>query len=208
MKNDLLHTARVAVKNWWISLLVGVLSIVLGVLFIAYPVDGFATLSIMFVISFFVAGLLEIIFSISNRHSIDGWGWTLASGIIDILFGVLLLYIPLSTPFIMIYFVGFWIMFQSVWGIGVSCDLQRAGVPDWGWLLALAILGLIFSFVFLMSPIYYTSGFVLALAAVGFIVYGIFRIYLSSKLKSFKNKVSDLEKQVNQFEQNWTANNQ
>lgn len=207
MKNDLLDTARAAVKNWWMSLIIGILSIVLGILFIAKPIDGFITLAIVFVVSFFVAGLFEIIFAISNRQVLNGWGWTLVSGIIDILLGILLIQIPESTPYIMVYFVGFWIMFQSIWGIGMSCDLQRVGVSGWRWLLALAILGLLFSFIFIASPIYYTSGFILALAAVAFIMYGIFRIYLSIKLKSFKNKVNDLKDRINEIENRTTSEN-
>lgn len=187
MKNDLIQTARSAVKNWWVSLVIGILSFGLGIIFIVKPIDALITLSIFFVAGFLAAGLCEIIFALTNKDSLNGWGWTLTSGIIDTLLGILLLFIPAETPIIMIYFVGFWIMFQSIWAIGMSCDLQKMQVSGWGWLLALAILGIIFSFIFIMSPVF-ASGFIVAMAAVAFIMYGIFRVYLSFKFKSLKDK--------------------
>lgn len=190
MENDLMYAARAAVKNWWLSLVIGILSLGLGILFLAKPLDALITLAILFVAGFLVSGLFEIIFAISNKNSLNGWGWTLAGGIIDLLLGILLLFTPGITPIIMAYFVGFWIMFQSIWGIGMACDLQKLGVKDWGWLLALAIIGIIFSFIFIMSPVFAT-GFIVAMAVIAFIVYGIFRIYLGFRLKSIKNNYSE-----------------
>lgn len=190
MENDLINTARQAMRYWWLSLLIGLLSLGLGIWCIFQPVDALLVLTLLFVTSFFVAGILEIVFAISNKDVLNGWGWTLANGIIDLILGGLLLAIPASTPFIMIYFVGFWIMFQSIWGIGMSCDLQRMKVNGWGWFLTLAILGLIFSFIFIMSP-GFGGEFIVAFASVAFIFYGVFRIYLGVKLKSFKNRIDE-----------------
>lgn len=192
MKTDLLDSARRAVKYWWMSLIIGVLALGIGVWCIFKPVEALLALTILFVVSFLISGILEIIFALSNKDSLHGWGWTLASGIIDLLLGIILLCIPIETPLIMIYFVGFWIMFQSVWAIGAAVDLQRIKVSGWGWLLALAILGLIFSFVFIVSP-GFGGGFIVVLMSVSFIIYGIFRIYLSFRLKSIKDRIDEIE---------------
>ncbi len=145
-----------------------------------------ATLSILFIAGFLASGTLEIIFAISNRKTLAGWGWTLVSGIIDLALGALLLAVPAITPIILVYLVGFWIMFRSIWAIGSSVELQRSGVSGWGWLLALAILGLITSFIFMFIPIA-GGAMIVAFAAIAFISYGIFRIYLAFKLRSIKN---------------------
>jgi len=192
MRNDLLNSARRAVKYWWLSLIVGLLALGIGVWCLFKPLEALLTLTILFVTGFIVVGVLEIIFAISNKNAIDGWGWTFASGIIDLALGLLLLFIPIETPLIMIYFVGFWIMFQSVWAIGMAVDLQKIRIDGWGWLLALAILGLIFSFVFILSP-GFGGGFIVALMSISFIAYGIFRIYLSFKFKSYKDKLDQIE---------------
>lgn len=190
MEKRLFDSVYATVKNWWISLIIGILSLALGVVFLFKPAGALAALVILFVVSFFIAGLFDIFFAVSNRKIIRGWGWTLAAGIIDILLGVFLLFIPAATPWVMIYFVGFWILFQSIWAIGISVDFQRSGVDGWGWMLALAILGIILSFAFILSPVF-ASGFIVAIAAVAFIVYGIFRIYLSIKYRSLKKDLDD-----------------
>jgi len=192
METNLISTARAAVKNWWVSLIIGILSLIFGIAFIFQPIDALFTLVALFVVGFFVAGICEIIFAITNKDSINGWAWALATGIIDILLGILLLSIPTATPVIMVYFVGFWIMFQSIWAIGMAIDILKLGVKDsgWEWLLALAISGIIFSFIFIISPVF-SSGFIVIMATISFIVYGIYKIYLAIQLQSLKNKFGE-----------------
>ncbi|MCD7971237.1 MAG: DUF308 domain-containing protein [Candidatus Azobacteroides sp.] len=55
-------------------------------------------------------------------------GFALAVGITDLLFGILLVALPLElTATFLIYFVGFWIMFRSIWEIGTDIDLKKMG---------------------------------------------------------------------------------
>lgn len=179
-------TVQGTVRNWWISLIVGMLSLAFGIILISQPVDNLCTFSYVFTIGFIAIGILEIIFALCNNDFIIGWGWGLANGILDILLGVML-FIPKVTPLMLVYIVGFWIMTKSICGIGISCDLKRLLVDRWNWLLLLSIVCLLFSFVFIVSPML-TSKFMVITAAIAFILYGIFRICLSKIFKSLKNK--------------------
>lgn len=193
MKKDLLSVVKQRTRRWWISPIIGVLAILLGIWCISSPWATIIALSYVFAITFIITGLSEIILAVSNRHSTTGWGWTLASGIIDLLFGIILFTLP--TPVITLilsYFIGFWIMFHSIWGIGVACELQRMNTRGWGWLLALAIMGVIMSFVFILSPVF-TTGFVVALVSISFLFYGIFRIVLGFRLKAINKEIKDVE---------------
>lgn len=197
MKNDLFYSAKKAVKFWWVSILIGLLALALGIWFIFTPLTTLVALAIVFAAAFLVSGIFEIIFAISNKSVLRGWGWTLASGIIDLIFGFILIAMPIDVlTLLLTYFVAFWVMFQSIWAIGTSAELQRNGVKGWGWLMALAILGVIMSFVFIMSPVF-TSGFIVALVSISFIAYGCFRIYLGCKLKSLHNEMDNYEKDLN-----------
>lgn len=189
MENDLIKTVRNAIEYWWFSLLIGILAIILGVLFIAKPFSALMTLAILFIVGFIVSGLLEIIFAISNRERLNGWGWTLASGIIALFLGIALAASsPIITTEIMSYFVGFWIMFQSFYSVGTACDLERQNVKGWGWILALAIIGILFSFIFIISPAFGDT-FIVIFASISFIIYGFTRIFISIQLKSLKNNI-------------------
>jgi len=188
MKNNLVKVVQLAIKNWYASLIVGILSIMLGIIFISQQLGNLVTLNFIFVLGFFIAGIYELESAINNKDSISGWEWSLASGILNLLLVILLMLIPLSTPFAITYFVGFWVLLQSIWEIGLSSNLQRIGVKDWGWLLALSVLCLLFSFITLISPIIAPKSIVY-MVAFAFISNGIFRIYLSVKLKSINDEL-------------------
>lgn len=193
MENQFLDSVKNAVKYWWSSLLLGILAIILGIWAVATPDVTLVTLSYLFVWAFFIGGILEIVFAVSNKNMLSGWGWTLSSGIIDILFSILLMAMPLPViTTIFIYVIGFWIMFRSMWTIGESVELQKLGVPGWGWMLALGILSVLFSILFIMSPIF-SGAFIVVLVSIALIIYGIFRIYLSFKLKSIHKYIKKIE---------------
>lgn len=179
-----------AAKNWWISVIIGVLAIVLGILFISSPLSSMLTLALFFAFGFILSGILETLFAITNRKVLNGWGWNLVSSLIDLFLGIVLLSIPGLTIMLMIYLIGFWIMFRSIWAIGSSIEMQKAEIKGWGWLLTAAILGIIFSFIFILSPTF-GGTFIVAFAAISFIIYGIFRIFMGFTLKSIKNNLED-----------------
>lgn len=197
MGNELINTARKAVKYWWVSLIIGALAIILGIWSIAAPASTLFILSALFVASFLVGGIGEIIFALANKEILSGWGWTLASGIINIIFAFILIAIPWSSILVLIFYIGFLIMFQSISGISSAVELQKMGSKDWGWLLALAILGFILSFILIVNPAF-ASGFIVTLFSITLFCYGIFRIYLGFKLKTIKNEFEEVDKKLNE----------
>ena len=83
-----------AVKNWWMSLLVGILYIIIAIYLMFAPLASYIVLSILFSISMFVSRLLEIAFAFSNKKIISSWGWYLTGGIVDLILGILLMANP------------------------------------------------------------------------------------------------------------------
>ena len=151
---QIVDSMKKAVKYWWTSLLIGILAIIVGICCFASPDASLVGLTYVFITVFLLGGILEIIFAISNRNYMYGWGWTLAGGILEVLLGVLLLTLPTSVVTVMlIYLVGFWILFRAIWGIGEACKLQTSGVKGWGWLLAIKIICLHLAFLYLLSPV-------------------------------------------------------
>jgi len=68
---------------------IGVLSIVAGGYMLARPGMALATITIVLAAYFIVDGLFEIIWAFRLRP-IKGWGWTLFSGIVALILGVLI----------------------------------------------------------------------------------------------------------------------
>ncbi|MDU1890232.1 MAG: DUF308 domain-containing protein [Dysgonomonas sp.] len=196
MKNDLFYSGKQVVKYWWVSLLIGLLAIGLGIWCAITPLSTLVALTLVFAAIFFIGGISAIVFALSNKSILKGWGWTLASGVIDLIFGLIIISLPVEAiSLVLAYFVGFWVMFQSIWAIGTAMELQRSGIKGWGWLLALAILGVIMSFIFILSPAF-TTGFIIWLVSLSIIVYGIFRVYLGFKLRSLHKELEEIEKDL------------
>lgn len=192
MKNDLFFSVKQAVKYWWVSPLVGIIAIFLGLWCIANPGETLAVLGMLFIASFFISGIFEIFFAFLNRNTLKGWGWTLASGLINIVFGLILLSISIGTIAVLLFLVGFWVMFQSIWSISSSIELRRNGVKGWGWLLTFGILGLILSFILIVNPVF-AATFIIYILAFTLLSYGIMRIYLGFKLRSVHKVFDDLD---------------
>ena len=57
-----------SVKNWWMSLILGILYIGVAICLMFAPLSSYVALSIVFSISMLISGILEILFAISNKH--------------------------------------------------------------------------------------------------------------------------------------------
>ena len=188
MENQIFKNVRNTIRYWYLILILGIILILVGIWVFMTPLESYVTLSILFAFTFLVTGIIEIIYAFSNRQISDNWGWSFAGGIIDFIIGVLLVSKPQVSMHALPFFVGFAILFRSIMAVGWSLELKRQKVIDWGNLLAVGILGLIFSFIMIWNPLFggMTIVFYTALA---FIVMGVFQVYLSFKLKKLKRHI-------------------
>ena len=186
-----LKTVKNSIKYWYMPLIVGLIFVGVGIWVFRTPLESYAALSFIFSISFLVSGIFEIYFAISNREELDNWGWTLTLGIVSAIVGVLLLMNPEVSKITLPFYVGFVLLFRSVFAIGASIDLKNYYVMDWGYLMAIGILGVIFSFILLWNPIFAGITLVFWTGSL-FIISGAYSIYLSLKLK----KLHDLPKNI------------
>lgn len=160
-------------QNWWLSVVIGVLIIAVGIWFLLTPLATVLAFSYFLAFLFLLTGISEI-FSISYTH--QSWGWVLVSGLLDIFIGIMFLSLPPAQLVVLATFlVGFWILFRSILGIGIALQAKHAGLNVWKMLMTWAVIGAILAFIFLMSPLI-ASGFIAFMIALSFIFYGIFEI--------------------------------
>ena len=120
-----IDTINFGVKNWWVSLLLGLLYILIAICLMFTPLASYVALSVLFSVSMFVSGTLEILFAVTNRKNISSWGWYLASGIIDLILGIYLMAnIGLSMA-VLPFIVAFWLMFRGFASTGYAMDLRN-----------------------------------------------------------------------------------
>lgn len=193
MASDLLKTVKNTVKYWYLPLIAGILFIIVGIWIFATPLESYLTLAILFSISFLVSGVLDIIFAISNRKELDNWGWTLALGIVSTILGCILIIHPELSITTLPLFIGFVVLFRSISAIGFSLDIKRYGVFDWGYILAIGIIGTILGIILLINP--FIAGVSLVVfTGLAFICLGIYGIFISVKLRKIKKMPEKISK--------------
>jgi uncharacterized membrane protein HdeD (DUF308 family) len=78
---------------WWLILVEGILSIIVGLALLAWPAKAFTTLVFFLGFWWLIDGIFDIV-SIFIDHS--RWGWKLFMGIIGIIAGIFLIQSPLQ----------------------------------------------------------------------------------------------------------------
>lgn len=210
MRNHFFTPVFKAIKNWYIPLIAGILYIIMGIVVLNSPEESILALAIFFGLTFLIAGLFEIIFSLTNKKQLENWERTLGFGILTTLVGLILTLNPPISITTIALFVGFMVIFRSIVTIGFSLDLKNYGSDNWGWLFALGIIGIIISFILIWSPRTAVLSLVV-LIGINFIVAGIFRIYFSLLLrkvhkhsKSFSSEIKDkIEKLKETIKEEW-----
>lgn len=151
-----------SVKQWWLSLTAGVIYIALGLWVLLNPITSYVGLVTLFILGFGVIGILTLYYAINNRKRLQHWGWSLMAGIADIAIAFLLINRSELTIFVLPLYIGFILMFRSIIGIGFSAYLAQFKVRNWWVVLALSILGVVFSVILIWEP---------RIAAFGLVVY-------------------------------------
>ena len=113
-----------AEPRWWLAL-VGVLGIAAGAVTLMWPsITGFILL--LFIAAWAItAGVFEIIGAIRLRKEIEGEWWLIATGILSVLFGVLILMFPGAGALGLAFAIGW---FANIYGallVGLSWKLKK-----------------------------------------------------------------------------------
>ena len=111
-------------SGFLVNLLVGLLYIITGFFVIDTPLASAIALTLLLALMFFVSGLFRIVAALTLRHPM--WGWSLASGIISVMLGVMIYrQWPASGVWVIGLFVGIELIFNGWTWIMLSIGLLR-----------------------------------------------------------------------------------
>jgi uncharacterized membrane protein HdeD (DUF308 family) len=157
---------RVLTWGWWLALLIGVLSIVAGIIVILKPSNSLSTLAVIFGIFILIDGILEIAGAIFGDA--ESRGLLAVIGTLSVIAGVLLIRHPLGGVRAVALLLGIWLIAAGV--VRLISAFAFPGDRIWRIIVAL-VLG-IFGIVIVSTPhIGYAT--LALIAGICFICYGI-----------------------------------
>jgi uncharacterized membrane protein HdeD (DUF308 family) len=136
-------TAGGALRQYWgLFLFEGILLLVLGVLALAVPVVASIAATIFFGWLLLLSGIMGLITTFRARHT-PGFGWSLASAVIGIIAGVLLLAAPLQGVLSLTAVLIAFLFIEGIASILYALEHRRGLSVGWGWMLASGIVDVI-----------------------------------------------------------------
>jgi uncharacterized membrane protein HdeD (DUF308 family) len=182
MEKPVKESSAKFIKYGYYLFTVGFIFLATGIWVLISPLSSYLKLSLLFSISFIISGIIDIIFSLLNIRNLDGWGWSLVSGIGIVSIGFLLIMNPSISINTLHLYVGFTLFFRSILAIGNSLDLGATGVSGSFRLLVIGGFGFLFSYILLWDSIFSGSNLMLWTAA-AFSFLGIFTLYHSLHIR-------------------------
>lgn len=113
-------------SGFFLHLLSGVLSMVVGVLFMRAPVQAMAALTLLIAAFLLVGGVFKVVAAVGFRFA--HWGWPVLSGVIDVVLGLLIwVEWPRSALWVIGLFVGISMIFRGVDWVTLGLALRQLG---------------------------------------------------------------------------------
>lgn len=175
-------------RLWWLPLLTGLIFIGFGIWCLCDPAPSLTILAYIFAGAIGAVGIFNVIYGLCNLSSYHGWGWAVAGGIVEILFSILLFFIPAPVlTWIFVYGVGLYIIFMALYAFFdgfMSSRYSGAWLPV---ILILLAAALAFALIFMLSPGATTVvGWIWI--GISFMCYGAFRVALACRMRQLNSQ--------------------
>jgi uncharacterized membrane protein HdeD (DUF308 family) len=109
------------------KLAAGIITLILGLLILFFPIAGVATLALWIGAFIFAGGIVRVILAFRVKPA-KGWGWVLFDGILAIIIGGLIAWgWPASSIAFIGLLTGFWLLFSGIWRITLDGRARRPG---------------------------------------------------------------------------------
>lgn len=167
-------------NHWWLFLIRGILFLAIAVLAFVAPAKTLLVYTIWIGLGLFVAGIVMTVYSLRNREE-EGWGWTLAGGILDLVLGLLFILRPIESAGVLVLLLAVWLLISGIMTTVQSFELRKNGEGNWWVNLILGLLTIVASFLVLRNPL---SGAVALswMIGLGCLFGAVFSFFLASRL--------------------------
>jgi uncharacterized membrane protein HdeD (DUF308 family) len=168
----------------WAFLLWGVLSIIMGILVMAWPDITLKVLLIILGVYLFAAGAVMVIGSIADRE--ENWVGGLIIGVLSVLAGIYMFGNPQISGLVVLYVIAGWALVTGVLQMAAGFEVEEGK----GWLIFGGIVSILFGLLMFGRPL---SGALALIWVIGLysIINGLFMMVTGFKVRGFRNDLRE-----------------
>ncbi len=185
MSEEKVLVQRFCFEFWWIVLLRGIALTVLGGLLITKPELTVIVLVQFLGAYFLVDGVFSVFHSIKGRKYMQGWGWGIFMGALEILTGTIVFTNPLVstivTASVLVYSVALMALLFGVLGIVTGIQVRKEIKGEWA-MIAGGVLAIIFSVILIMNPMASMSVYLIVMGVMA-LMGGLIQIFASFQIR-------------------------
>ena len=171
--------------HWGLVVVLGIISIVLGVLAIGYPGATVVTVAIFFAAWLFVTGIYEVIVSFTRDGDTAMRVFHAIIGVLSVIVGFALLRSPFQSVEVMIFVLGIFWLVQGIMTFAAAFSVKQG--RNWG--IVMGILGILAGIVILTYPI--SSAVILAqIGGIWLVILGIMQIVAGYQLRKARTAMA------------------
>lgn len=119
--------------HWKLYLIEGILLLLLGVAALLIPAIASLAVAIFLGWVFLIGGIVGLVTTLGGRHA-PGFGWSLASAIITIVAGAVLLIWPITGAFSLTLVIAAFLVADGFVSMMLAVEHRRQMAHRWGWL--------------------------------------------------------------------------
>lgn len=178
-------------RMWWVPLITGLIFIGFGAWCLCDPAPSLEILAYIFAGAVGLIGIGNLIYGINSYNSNHGWGWSLASGCVELIFSIFMFFVPsVVLTYFFVYGVGLYIIFSSIYSFFGSVMIVKNS-PAWVTFIVIFLLAAVISGIIVVLGPVGTGTIGWLFIGISFCCYGVFRILLSAKIKELNNSLKN-----------------
>jgi uncharacterized membrane protein HdeD (DUF308 family) len=155
--------------TWWLLLAAGVIFVGIGIFAFIDPLNSYLKLVKFTGIALLLNGGILLTMAVLNTKYPNERAWMQAESILHLFFGIMFLFNPLLAFIALPYFIGSWILLVGILKT-IAAFALRDHIRSWWFIFVAGILGDLFGFLLLFSPLPKASGITILIATFALIM--------------------------------------
>ena len=176
-------------RLWWLTLLRGAFSVVLGLVAIFAPGLTVQAFFVVFGIFSISDGLVGLITGLVLRGT--RWGWTVFQGVAGLAIGLVAVLWPNVAAAVVVIVLAFWALAIGLFQIALAWQLRDRGQRAWLWLLVSGGVTALLGLYFLVNPAV-AAAFLTVTVGVFVLAAGLALVFAGLQLRSHRDEIRQL----------------